>query len=350
MKKDNLVSVVIPAYNAENSIEECLRAAIFQTYRNIEIIVIDDGSDDGTFVRADSFSKKDSRIQVIRQDNSGPSAARNCGIKEAKGDYIVFWDADDYPEPDLIESYVVAYDRWVGKDISFVACGMFFDNRFNKNIDDKVSILESGLGYAEGENYIMLRSSAAMMAYLKLFNFVTNKCYSLKTIKDKVIIFDEEIKIGEDLKFNLDYLDNCPGSIGMINRPLYHYVKRTDDNLSISYHEGDMEDTKAVYRRFVEWESRQLGATADSILVVKGIFITDWVSRMTSMYEALRKTDKRFKMLRTLRQELSSKEFRKILYEVHKARKISMLRYLCLMTADFNVFYFFRWFYQRLKG
>ncbi len=350
MNDNILVSVVIPAYNAENSIKECLSAAVSQTYRNVEILVIDDGSVDDTFELANSFSNSDDRIRVVRQVNQGPSAARNHGIKEANGDYIVFWDADDYPELDLIESYVTAYEKWSDKDISFVACGMFFDNRFNKYVDDKVSIFESVLGYVEGENYIINRSSAAMMAYLKLFNFVTNKCYSLKLIKDKEILFDEEIKIGEDLKFNLDYLDNCPGNIGMINRALYHYIKRTDDSISITYHKGDMEDTKAIYRRFVDWESHQMGATTDNILVIKGIFITDWVSRMTSMYEALYKTDKKFKMMHTLRQELAGREFRSMLYEVHKAGKISTLRYLCLWTTDFNIFYFFRGFYQKFKG
>ncbi len=347
---DKLVSVVIPAYNAENSIKECLKATMSQTYKNIEIIVIDDGSDDGTLDAVNSMCSMDSRVRVIRQINAGPSVARNHGIEEAKGDYVVFWDADDYSEPDLIENYVAAYDSWADKDVAFATCGMFFDNRFNKRVNDKVSILEAGLGYAEGENYILIRSAAAMMAYLKLFNFVTNKCYNLKLIKEKRILFDEEIRIGEDLKFNLDYLDNCPSNIGMINSPLYHYVKRTDDNLSISYHKGDMEDTKAVYRSFIEWESRQIGTTADNILVIKGIFITDWVSRMTSMYEALRRTDKHFTMLHTIHLELSSKEFKKMLYEVHKAGKISLLRYLCLKTTDFNVFYLFRWFYQMLKG
>lgn len=350
MDDRKLVSVVIPAYNAENSIKDCLNAAIAQTYKNIEIIVIDDGSKDNTSNTCESFSEKDGRIKVIRQENMGPSVARNAGISVAKGDYIIFWDADDYPEVNLVESFVKAYEDWKDKEISFILCGMFFDNRYNARIKDKISILEQALGFVGGENYLLIRSSSAMLAYLKLFNFVTNKCYDLNLIKKYGIAFDESIRIAEDLNFNLDYLDKCPGNIVMINIPLYHYVKRTGDNLSISYHKGDMEDTKAVYNRFIEWESTQMGATADNILVIKGIFITDWVSRMTSMYEALRKTDKRFKMLRTLRQELSCKEFRKMLYEVHKARKISMLRYLCLMTADFNVFYFFRWFYQKLKG
>ena len=350
MEDKKLVSVVIPAYNAANSINECLDAAVSQTYKNFEIIIIDDGSKDNTADVCNRYAEKDSRIKVIKQENAGPSAARNNGIRIAQGEFIVFWDADDYPEPDLIESFVNACDGWKDKEVSFIACGMYFDNRYNIRIKDKISLLESASGFFEGENYLMIRSTAAVLAYLKLFNFVTNKFYDLNLIKKNGIAFDDRVKIAEDLKFNLDYLDKCPGSIGMVNRALYHYVKRTDDNLSISYHEGDMEDTKAVYRRFVEWENSQMGATADNVLVIKGIFITDWVSRMTSMYEALNRTEKRFEMQRALRQELSCREFRKMLFEVHKSGKISLLRYLCLKTTDFNVFYFFRWFYQQFKG
>ncbi len=350
MDDKKLVSVVIPAYNAENSIRECLNAAMSQTYKNIEIIVIDDGSKDNTAYVSSCFMAKDDRINVIRQENCGPSVARNVGIAAAHGDYIVFWDADDYPEDDLIESYVRAYDNWRDKEVSFVLCGMFFDNRFNSRIKDKVSILESSWGYIEGENCLMIRSTAAVLSYLKLFNFVTNKCYDLKKIKEYGITFDDKIRIAEDLKFNLDYLEKCNGCYGMINRALYHYVKRTGDNLSISYHRGDLEDTKEIYSRFVEWERRQMHATDDNVNVIKGIYLRGWVGRLTSMYEAWLRREEPFTFRKTITKELRSKEFQTLLHEVYKAKKISTLRYLCLRSGDFYAFYFFRSIYQRLKG
>ena len=81
------------------------------------------------------------------------------------------------------------------------------------------------------------------------------------------------MNIGEDLKFNLDYLNKCEGYIGMINKTLYHYIKRTDDSLSLTYHESDIEDTKNIYRRFLEWEEQQQGVTEDNLLVIKSIYI-----------------------------------------------------------------------------
>ena len=147
----------------------------------------------------------------------------------------------------------------------------------------------------------------------------------------------------------MDYLDYVPGIIGMINSPLYHYVKRSDCSLSISYHENDLEDTKKIYTRFVEWENMQKGSTADNILVVKSIFITDWVSRLTSMYDNKTFVE-RFKIRKKLDEELRNREFRKMLKEVYRAKKISALRYYTLRIGVFEFFVFFRWIYQIMKG
>ena len=345
-----MVSVVIPTYNAENFIRECLEATIRQSYRNIEIIVVDDGSKDSTLEICKSYADKDSRIRLFTQENVGVSATRNRGIKHAKGDYIVFFDADDCPEDDLIQSYLEAKNQWKDKEVAFILCGMYADNIFNKHVEGTENLLESAHGYIRGENYLLVRSSAATLSWLKLFNFVTNKLYNLKTIKDNGISFDVDIAIGEDLKFNLDYLDSCEGYIGMINTPLYHYIKRGSSSLSISYHDGDIEDTKEIYRRFINWEAAQAGVTEDNVLLIKGIYITDWVSRLTALYEKHHRDELRPLVKRKLREELQSAEFKETLAEVYKAKKISRIRYYSLWIGSFEVFFFLRGIYQVLKG
>lgn len=345
-----LLSVVIPAYNAEKYIVDCLEAVINQTYHNLEIIVVDDGSSDNTFAVANEYAKKDLRVQVYTQANRGVSSARNEGIRRATGDYICFFDADDYPEPELAYNYMAGVDRWHEKEVSFFMCGMYFDNLYNKNIRNKKHILESAYGYIEGECYLLNRSSAAILAWLNLFNFVTNKCYDLKKIKSYNICFDEGVHIGEDLKFNLDYLDRCPGNIGMKNIALYHYVKRCDDSLSISYHANDLEDTKCVYRRFVFWETSQHEVTEDNVLVIKSIFIQDWVNRLTAYYEHFRETKEAHITRSKIKREIKSREFQTMLKEIRRAKKISLLRYACLRTGIYELFYLFRTFYRLAKG
>ncbi len=345
-----MVSVVIPTYNSEEYISGCLDATISQTYSNIEILLVDNGSSDSTRTICEEYAGKDSRIRTLSVLKTGASASRNCGIDNSMGKYIVFFDSDDRPEKNIIECYLKALDEWKNKKVSLITCGMFHDNIFHKNVDDKVSILEPQRGFIEGENYLLKRHYASTLAWLKIFNFVTNKFYDNEKIKASNLKFDEDINIGEDLKFNLDYLDCCEGYIGMINKPLYHYIKRSEDSLSLTFHEGDIEDTKNIYRRFLDWESEQKGVTQDSLLVIKSIYITDWISRMTTLYDHVEGTKDIKAAKNKIDCEICSEEFQSILKEVHKSRKISTIRYLALRTGRFDIFSLLRSIYQKTKG
>lgn len=101
--KDKLISIIIPAYNAEKYIERCLKSVINQTYKTLEILVIDDGSSDGTGKICDEFAKRDSRLIIIHKENEGVSKARNDGLKVATGEYVLFVDSDDWLENDMCE-------------------------------------------------------------------------------------------------------------------------------------------------------------------------------------------------------------------------------------------------------
>lgn len=350
MKKDILVTVVIPSYNSEKFINECLDATVGQTYSDIEILLVDDGSEDSTIDICREYGKTDERIRVIPSTFKGVSATRNIGIDNANGQYIVFFDADDFPEKELIECYVRAIKEWKDKNVSFITCGMYYDNNVNKNVEAKEYILEHNYGYIEGENYLLERNYVATLAWLKIFNFVTNKFYNVDTIKRYNVRFDEKVEIGEDLKFNLDYLDVCSGYIGMVNSPLYHYIKRSDDSLSSTYHEHDIEDTKSIYRRFLDWETKQNGVSDDNILVIKSIFLTDWTSRLSTMNDSYRNSDHGNEYKRKLDSEIRSTEYQSLLKEVYKAKKISLIRYITLRTGNFDIFCFFRRLYQLSKG
>ena len=98
-----LISVIVPVYNTEKYIEKCVMSILNQTYKNLEIILIDDGSTDNSPQICDSLAKKDNRITVIHQPNGGVSSARNIGLDNTHGDYITFVDSDDYIEPNMIE-------------------------------------------------------------------------------------------------------------------------------------------------------------------------------------------------------------------------------------------------------
>ena len=103
MKNNPVVSVIIPVYNVEKYLEECIDSVLAQTYQNIEIILVDDGSTDSSGLICDRYAEKNTNISVIHQKNSGLSAARNSGLNKANGDYIYFLDSDDYISADAIE-------------------------------------------------------------------------------------------------------------------------------------------------------------------------------------------------------------------------------------------------------
>ena len=104
--KEPLISVIIPVYNVEEYLDRCLESATLQTYKNIEIILIDDGSTDNSGKMCDEWAEKDRRIRVIHQKNGGLSNARNKGIEEAKGEFISFIDSDDWIEANMLTDFI----------------------------------------------------------------------------------------------------------------------------------------------------------------------------------------------------------------------------------------------------
>ena len=122
IEDENLkVSVIIPVYNAEKYLARCLKAVLEQTYKDLEIILINDGSEDGSGDIIRSFD--DERIVVIEKENGGVSAARNDGLRRVSGTHVVFVDADDYPEPDYVEKMADAMKRRLRRDFYALRCG-----------------------------------------------------------------------------------------------------------------------------------------------------------------------------------------------------------------------------------
>lgn len=119
--REAYISVIVPVYNAEHYLEKCIRSIIGQTYSNLEIILVDDGSTDGSGILCDEFAVEDARVHVIHQKNCGLVAARRIGVRNASGKYITFVDADDYIDLDTYEVLV----QYMGeKDADVVAFGM----------------------------------------------------------------------------------------------------------------------------------------------------------------------------------------------------------------------------------
>ena len=116
---EKLISVIIPVYNVVNYFDRCINSIINQTFKNLEIIIVDDGSTDGSSEACDKIAKIDNRIKVIHQINMGLSAARNAGLNIATGEYIAFVDSDDYLHPRM---YEILYKEMTKNEVDMVIC------------------------------------------------------------------------------------------------------------------------------------------------------------------------------------------------------------------------------------
>ena len=185
---EKLVSVIIPAYNIEDYIGRCLDSIISQTYKNLEIIVVDDGSRDHTGEVLDNYAKKDRRIKVIHKENGGVSSARNKGIEVAEGDYIGFIDGDDLIEPEMYKTLVDLLEE-ENADIAHCGYQMVFPDRvdyYHNTGKKKIQTTEEGLkDLLSGE---MIEPG------------LVNKLYKKELIKNCRL--DETVKINEDLLMN----------------------------------------------------------------------------------------------------------------------------------------------------
>lgn len=217
------VSVIVPAYNTEKYISKCLKSLIGQSYREIEIILINDGSTDGTLSICRKFENKDKRIKIIDKVNSGVSDSRNIGLKEATGKYVVFVDSDDYMDDEYISTLVSTIER----NNAQLACIEYFIVDENTKVKHE-SILK------EGNNKCLKAKEAIDLMIDKhaYQGYLWNKIFIKDILIKNNILFDERIKIWEDMLFCLKYLMNVD-TVNYVNIPLYYYVQRSSSAMGM---------------------------------------------------------------------------------------------------------------------
>ena len=194
---DIALSVVVPVYNAEKYIEECIRSLLFQSLKNIEVIAVDDGSTDKSLEVLKKMSESDKRLRVFHQENSGVSSARNYGLREARGQYIGFCDSDDWTEKNMYESM---YAKAVEYNADIVFCGIY------KNADQAdVPYIDDGY-YPRSEIEkkifpILVCNTNEVQDGRTLSGSVCSKLISNRLIKEHDLSFDTSKISYEDYLF-----------------------------------------------------------------------------------------------------------------------------------------------------
>lgn len=220
-----LVSVIMPVYNAENDVHIAIDSIINQTYKNWELLVVDDCSTDNTCSIVREYEKQDSRICLLQQEkNAGPGYAKNKGLDKAKGQYVTFCDGDDWLEKDAYEKMLAEADE--NPDV--IIAGFYRDiyNKGNELIEQNLVCSEAFLCLKKEE----LLSKIPEIDEKRLFSYAWNKLYRAEIIKKFSVDFSDK-KFGEDYDFNVDFFAFAEKAV-MLEAGVYHYIKKNGESLT----------------------------------------------------------------------------------------------------------------------
>ncbi|MBO5204316.1 MAG: glycosyltransferase family 2 protein [Clostridia bacterium] len=261
---DSLVSIIIPVYNVEKYLPECLESVINQTYKNLEILLIDDGSPDNSGKICDEYAEKDARIKVIHKENGGVSSARNLGLNIATGEYITFIDSDDFVDEHYVE-YLYNDLTSQSSDMSF--CG--FSKHFGQTTEKYEECFPNKLNI----DFKNMDFERFFHSFFQFNNTVFGSIWRVLYKKDviKNILFNSNIKISEDLVFVLNCIFKCK-SISHIEDSLYFY-RVNNQSACRSYKRNYLQsqlaladELKKLFCRFDDGDTEKLFDTYRALL------------------------------------------------------------------------------------
>lgn len=239
-------SIVVPVYNAENTIERCVESIIANNVDDIEIILVDDCSKDNSLLKCKSLAQKYGCVEVIHNEtNKGVSYTRNMGIYAAKGKYTLFVDSDDWIDP----SYCGTFDKFISEyPDSFMICGYVnHDEKQNGRTD---IVIWDNIGDYKITD---IKTELETIYNSNLLQQLWNKLFITEIIQQNKLKFDESISVGEDFRFILEYIRVSKiNNLVLINKPLYHYMRDQDGSLmfkiGLESVEEPIKNLKSLYR------------------------------------------------------------------------------------------------------
>ena len=221
-----LISIIVPIYNIERYVGFCIESIIRQTYANLEIILVDDGSRDKSSEICDLYAKKDIRIKVIHKSNGGLVSARKAGLQESNGVYISNIDGDDWVEPDFIENLYSA----IAKADADAVCAGHSRDLFSKS-EHFFNYIRSGVYEGEGLSRLWENMISCEEFYRPgITTYVWNKLFKREILAPIQMEVDNRISIGEDGAVTYPYLLKCK-KVAVIENASYHYRQREDSML-----------------------------------------------------------------------------------------------------------------------
>jgi len=258
----NLVSIIVPVYNVEKYLARCVESIIGQDYNNLEIILVDDGSNDSSGMICDRYSRNDDRVKVIHQTNGGMSAARNAGLDIASGDYIMFVDSDD----EVVSTFVsTMLNASISSDASLVQCGFRY-------VDEEGILLNEVVS----SDAVLLNHTEQMKEHLNerlITTMVWDKLYKADLLRDLRFPVG---KYHEDIFFIYKVL-HCATTTFVLNKALYNYRQVAGSIMHRSFNNKHLHSLEALQERkeFIAQHYPELLPIAEASVVMGAIKIME---------------------------------------------------------------------------
>jgi glycosyltransferase EpsJ len=321
-----LVSVIVPVYNTEIFLAQCIESIINQTYTKIELILINDGSTDKSGALCEEYAKKDSRIIVIHKRNGGVSSARNVGLKQSTGDYIMFVDSDDWLDLNAIVS-IISTDK-EGK-YEVIMYGIFLEALSQ----GKTLELKKDRHYKQAYNSLKeVRDVLPALIKDESINSMCNKAYKAKAIKGRGITMKESLSIAEDTLFNYQVFMKTE-TFYLLDTCLYHYAIRDTESLTKRYIKKKYE-MLMVANNLIQTEFKKRKCCGDALKAAQHIRIKNVYSCLLDLFAPccpLNPREKRSYIDEIIKKEVGMNQYNsdsrlfKILIFIFSTKSISLI-------------------------
>ena len=230
------VSVIVPVYKAEKYLRKCVDSILAQTFKDFEVLLVDDGSPDGSGAICDEYAKKDPRVRVFHKENGGVSSARQCGLDNARGEYTIHADPDDWVEPEMLEEL---YAKAKAEDADMVICDYYVNDR-------------RGQRYVRQQPSALDHETVLRELFQQLHGSCCNKLVRRACYREYNVSFPLDISFCEDLFVNVSLL-LYRMKVAYCSEAFYHYVQGVNENSIVSsYGRKDFSYCEKLYHKFTD--------------------------------------------------------------------------------------------------
>ncbi len=278
MKKDVLLTVVIPVYNVEKYLKRCVESVLVQEWHNYDILLVDDGSTDSSPQICDDYAKVYDFISVIHKKNGGPSEARNTGISHAKGDYVYFPDSDDWLEPQTFKELA---DVLESQEFDIVS----FNREFVKGEEDPIVSDPLVTQVYEGKDAFV-----QMLKHSYITGFANDKIYKKSLFIDNNISFPKG-KYYEDLGTNYKLFLSAE-NVFATNQKYYHYLIDNPDSITQSWNEQKFSDMFEFYKDIFYSDFVRSRLNQEELQISQLYYVNGLIHILASLYKS--KLDKKY--------------------------------------------------------